>query len=166
MPIKFLSRFQVEEVNSSVTELTKTATKERALLEECKDFLSMLAIMQVNTPTLCPFSIFSVHASLAWISSVFYWSNRLRIVVWEHTYYNITIYQQPDTTTCVEEEMIFFRQILTLIKSFILDWGGVWKQPTYAFGFALPFLEHRLPSMNSSEYWATVFLSHWYLYSY
>nr|GLL23748.1 QWRF motif-containing protein 2-like isoform X1 [Ipomoea trifida] len=43
---------KVEEANSSVTELTKTATKERALLEECKDFLSMLAIMQVKDCSL------------------------------------------------------------------------------------------------------------------
>lgn len=39
---------KVEEVNSLVAELVKVISKERALLEQCKDFLSMLAAMQVK----------------------------------------------------------------------------------------------------------------------
>ncbi|KAG5548236.1 hypothetical protein RHGRI_013814 [Rhododendron griersonianum] len=39
---------KVEEVNSFVAELVKVISKERALLEQCKDFLSMLAAMQVK----------------------------------------------------------------------------------------------------------------------
>lgn len=38
----------MEEVNSLVAELVKVISKERALLEQCKDFLSMLAAMQVH----------------------------------------------------------------------------------------------------------------------
>lgn len=39
---------QVEEVNSLVAELAKVTAKERALLQQCKDFLSMLAAKQVS----------------------------------------------------------------------------------------------------------------------
>ncbi|XP_074330003.1 QWRF motif-containing protein 2-like [Apium graveolens] len=39
---------KVEEVNSLVAELVQVCGKERALLEQCKDFLSMLAAMQVK----------------------------------------------------------------------------------------------------------------------
>ncbi|XP_057501802.1 QWRF motif-containing protein 2-like isoform X2 [Actinidia eriantha] len=39
---------KVEELNSLVAELAKVITKERALLERCKDFLSMLASLQVR----------------------------------------------------------------------------------------------------------------------
>ncbi|GFZ12245.1 SNOWY COTYLEDON protein [Actinidia rufa] len=37
---------RVEEVNCLVAELAKVIVKERALLEQCKDFMSMLAAMQ------------------------------------------------------------------------------------------------------------------------
>ncbi|GFY94998.1 SNOWY COTYLEDON protein [Actinidia rufa] len=39
---------KVEELNSLVAELAKVIAKERALLEQCKDFLSMLASLQVR----------------------------------------------------------------------------------------------------------------------
>lgn len=39
---------QVEEMNSLVTELVKVTANEQVLLEQCKDFLSTLAAMQVN----------------------------------------------------------------------------------------------------------------------
>ncbi|VFQ68388.1 unnamed protein product [Cuscuta campestris] len=39
---------KVEEVNILVTELAKMTAKERVLLEQCKEFLSMLATMQVK----------------------------------------------------------------------------------------------------------------------
>ncbi|GFY90048.1 QWRF motif protein [Actinidia rufa] len=39
---------KVEELNSLVNELAKVIAKERALLEQCKDFLSMLAALQVD----------------------------------------------------------------------------------------------------------------------
>ncbi|PSS26137.1 QWRF motif-containing protein [Actinidia chinensis var. chinensis] len=39
---------KVEELNSLVNELAKVIAKERALLEQCKDFLSMLAALQVR----------------------------------------------------------------------------------------------------------------------
>lgn len=38
-------------MNSLVAELVKVISKERALLEQCKDFLSMLAAMQVHLAT-------------------------------------------------------------------------------------------------------------------
>ncbi|KAK4491143.1 hypothetical protein RD792_001867 [Penstemon davidsonii] len=38
----------VEEVNSLVSEVAKTSVKERALLEQCKDLISLLAAMQVR----------------------------------------------------------------------------------------------------------------------
>ncbi|XAR52912.1 hypothetical protein NMG60_11021245 [Bertholletia excelsa] len=43
---------KVEEVNSLVAELAKVIAKERALLEQCKDFLSMLAALQVTNCSL------------------------------------------------------------------------------------------------------------------
>ncbi|KAA8545783.1 hypothetical protein F0562_020766 [Nyssa sinensis] len=43
---------KVEEVNSLVAELAKVTTKERVALEQCKDFLSMLAAMQVKDCSL------------------------------------------------------------------------------------------------------------------
>ncbi|CAH9116643.1 unnamed protein product [Cuscuta epithymum] len=43
---------KVEEVNILVTELAKMTAKERALLEQCKDFLSMIATMQVKDCSL------------------------------------------------------------------------------------------------------------------
>lgn len=42
----------VEEVNSLVTELAKFTKKERALLEQCTDFISLLAAMQVKHSSL------------------------------------------------------------------------------------------------------------------
>lgn len=39
--------FQVEEVNTLVTEVANVSGKERALLEQCTDFISLLADMQV-----------------------------------------------------------------------------------------------------------------------
>ncbi|KAI3448167.1 hypothetical protein Pfo_004832 [Paulownia fortunei] len=42
----------VEEVNSLVTELAKVTAKERALLEQCTDFISLLAAMQVQDSSL------------------------------------------------------------------------------------------------------------------
>lgn len=39
---------QVDEVNSLVIELAKMNAKERALVEQCKDFLGMIAAMQVG----------------------------------------------------------------------------------------------------------------------
>ncbi|PIN16297.1 hypothetical protein CDL12_11056 [Handroanthus impetiginosus] len=42
----------VEEVNSLVTELAKVTTKEQALLEQCTDFISSLAAMQVKDTSL------------------------------------------------------------------------------------------------------------------
>ncbi|KAI3445899.1 hypothetical protein Pfo_002564 [Paulownia fortunei] len=42
----------VEEVNSLVSELAKVTTKERALLEQCTDFISLLAAMQVKDSSL------------------------------------------------------------------------------------------------------------------
>lgn len=47
--------FQVEELNSLVSELAKVAAKEQASLEQCKDFLSMIATMQVMQQ---PFHVF------------------------------------------------------------------------------------------------------------
>lgn len=44
---QFTIIFQVEEVNSLVTDLAKAAAKERALLEQCTDFISSLSAMQV-----------------------------------------------------------------------------------------------------------------------
>lgn len=41
--------FQVEEADSLVTELAKVTAKERALLEQCMDFIAMIAAIQVNT---------------------------------------------------------------------------------------------------------------------
>ncbi|CAK9157666.1 unnamed protein product [Ilex paraguariensis] len=43
---------KVEEVNSLVTELAKVTTTEQTLLEQCKDFLSMLAAMQIKNCSL------------------------------------------------------------------------------------------------------------------
>ncbi|KAL2460319.1 QWRF motif-containing protein 2 [Abeliophyllum distichum] len=43
---------RVEEVNSLVTELAKVTAKERALLEQCTDFISMTAAMQVKESSL------------------------------------------------------------------------------------------------------------------
>ncbi|KAA8536267.1 hypothetical protein F0562_028745 [Nyssa sinensis] len=43
---------KVEDVNALVAELAKVTAKERALLEQCKDFLSMLAAMQVKDCSL------------------------------------------------------------------------------------------------------------------
>ncbi|PSS02647.1 QWRF motif-containing protein [Actinidia chinensis var. chinensis] len=43
---------RVEEVNYLVAELAKVIVKERALLEQCKDFMSMLAAMQVKDCSL------------------------------------------------------------------------------------------------------------------
>ncbi|CAK9166815.1 unnamed protein product [Ilex paraguariensis] len=43
---------QVEDVNSLATELAKVTAKERALLEQCKDFLSMLTAAQVKDCSL------------------------------------------------------------------------------------------------------------------
>ena len=40
---------QVEEVNSLATEVASVTLKEQAFLNECKDILSMLVAMQVNT---------------------------------------------------------------------------------------------------------------------
>ncbi|KAE8725639.1 hypothetical protein F3Y22_tig00008289pilonHSYRG00078 [Hibiscus syriacus] len=40
---------KVEEMNSLVAELVSLAAKEKALLERCKDFLSALAAIQVNS---------------------------------------------------------------------------------------------------------------------
>lgn len=37
----------MEELNSLVSELAKVTAKEQASLEQCKDFLSMIATMQV-----------------------------------------------------------------------------------------------------------------------
>lgn len=54
MPKKFVI-FQVEELNSLVSELAKVAAKEQASLEQCKDFLSMIATMQVMQQ---PFHVF------------------------------------------------------------------------------------------------------------
>ncbi|KAL9174296.1 hypothetical protein ABFS82_02G043000 [Erythranthe guttata] len=42
----------VEEVNSLVSELAKVTTKERALLEQCTDLISLLAAMQVKDSSL------------------------------------------------------------------------------------------------------------------
>ncbi|KAK4424251.1 QWRF motif-containing protein 2 [Sesamum alatum] len=42
----------VEQLNSLVTELAKTAAKERASLEQCTDFISLLAAMQVRDSSL------------------------------------------------------------------------------------------------------------------
>ncbi|KAG8364207.1 hypothetical protein BUALT_Bualt19G0104300 [Buddleja alternifolia] len=42
----------IEEVNTLVTELAKVTTKEQALLEQCTDFVSMLAAMQVKDSSL------------------------------------------------------------------------------------------------------------------
>lgn len=42
------SRSQVEETNSVVAELVKVTAKERILLQQCEDFLSTLAAMQVS----------------------------------------------------------------------------------------------------------------------
>ncbi|KAF7840749.1 QWRF motif-containing protein 2 [Senna tora] len=47
-----LSSKQVEETNSLVAELVKATTKEKFLLEQCKDFLSSLAAMQVKDCSL------------------------------------------------------------------------------------------------------------------
>lgn len=41
---------QVEELNSLVSELAKVTAKEQASLEQCKDFLTMIATMQVMQP--------------------------------------------------------------------------------------------------------------------
>lgn len=41
-------RSQVEETNSVVAELVKVTAKERILLQQCEDFLSTLAAMQVS----------------------------------------------------------------------------------------------------------------------
>ena len=38
----------MEELNSLANELAKVIAKERASLEQCKDFLSMLASLQVD----------------------------------------------------------------------------------------------------------------------
>ncbi|XP_009625178.1 QWRF motif-containing protein 2-like [Nicotiana tabacum] len=43
---------KVEELNSLVSELAKVAAKEQASLEQCKDFLSMIATMQVKDCSL------------------------------------------------------------------------------------------------------------------
>lgn len=40
--------FKVEELHSLVAELAQVCEKERSLLEQCKDFLSVLAAMQVK----------------------------------------------------------------------------------------------------------------------
>ncbi|CAA2966452.1 Hypothetical predicted protein [Olea europaea subsp. europaea] len=40
---------KVEEADSLVTELAKVTAKERALLEQCMDFITMIAAIQVNT---------------------------------------------------------------------------------------------------------------------
>ncbi|KAL0387066.1 UNVERIFIED_CONTAM: QWRF motif-containing protein 2 [Sesamum radiatum] len=42
----------VEELNSLVTKLAKTAAKERASLEQCTDFISLLAAIQVRDSSL------------------------------------------------------------------------------------------------------------------
>lgn len=41
---------QVEELNSLASELSKVTAKEQASLEQCKDFLTMIATMQVMQP--------------------------------------------------------------------------------------------------------------------
>lgn len=45
--IEIIAHFQVQNVNSLATELAKVMGKERALLEQCTDFNSLLADMQV-----------------------------------------------------------------------------------------------------------------------
>lgn len=46
---------QVEEVSSLVSELAKVTKKERALLEQCKDYISLLEAMKVY-----PFSFLTI----------------------------------------------------------------------------------------------------------
>ena len=58
---KLILFFQVDEVNSLVIELAKVTAKERALLEQCKDFLAVLAAMQVNTSHLFLFFIQAIY---------------------------------------------------------------------------------------------------------
>ncbi|KAG5625253.1 hypothetical protein H5410_010471, partial [Solanum commersonii] len=43
---------EVEELNSLVSELAKVTAKEQASLEQCKDFLTMIATMQVKDCSL------------------------------------------------------------------------------------------------------------------
>lgn len=53
MPKESFLIFQVEELNTLVSELAKVTAKEQASLEQCKDFLSMIATMQVMQPFHC-----------------------------------------------------------------------------------------------------------------
>lgn len=46
---------QVEDTNTLVSELLKVTAKEQGLLEQCKDFLTTLAAMQVNLANLLIF---------------------------------------------------------------------------------------------------------------
>ncbi|RVW72403.1 QWRF motif-containing protein 2 [Vitis vinifera] len=46
--IKTIVHLQVEEMNSLVVEIADVTAKERALLEQCRDFLSTLAAMQLE----------------------------------------------------------------------------------------------------------------------